>query len=90
MENLPRDFRTDDLGEAAALQVTGLALTRIFWEGSRAYFIFTDATVDDLLSRYRRDQLSVPAHAYYQTLRKLRDQLFNQKGGDTHEHHHQA
>lgn len=82
MENRPQDeYRTKDLGEAAALFCSESAkLLRLAKERDFFWFVFSNRQFcQDIANQYWFGELLVNAKTYQDALRSLKDRLFAQQ-----------
>jgi len=71
------EYRTKDLGEAAALMSSSIRLLRLEKAGNIFWFIFDEKIKSERLSdEYWSGDLEVKAKSYDNALRTLKDRLF--------------
>lgn len=74
------EYRTKDLGEAAALSCSSTKLLRLEKEDNFFWFIFSNNdTCQKLSNNYWSGDLRVSAKEYSDALRSLKDRLFARK-----------
>ena len=73
------EYKTKDLGEAAALVTEGIKLVALSWEENICWFEFSGADIKKISDMYWSGDLLVPARVYAGNLRSLKDRLFAQK-----------
>lgn len=72
------EYKTKDLGEAAALLTQGVKLLRLDKASRFYWFVFEGKNSQDVSNAYWSEQLSVIAKKYNDSLRTLKDRLFAQ------------
>lgn len=73
-------FRTKDLPIAAFLYASGKRLFESQNDNGKVWFVFNDkATCENLVNSYWRKDASVNAKEYADSLRTLKDLIFNDK-----------
>ena len=71
------EFQTTDLQIASALMASGQSLTRLDWQSGRAYFVFENKSrCEGLVQAYWASDLRLPAKDYFNSMRELKDRLF--------------
>jgi len=71
------EYKTKDLGEAAALLSNSVRLLRLEKDGNIFWFVFDEKTKSERLSdKYWSGDLMVNAKGYDNALRTLKDRLF--------------
>lgn len=74
------EYKTRDLGEAAALVCDLVKLLRLQKESKFYWFIFTNKSLcEQLANEYWSGDLKINARQYNEALRSLKDRLFAQK-----------
>lgn len=78
--NLQSEYRTKDLGEAAALFCKSAKLLRLEQEEGFSWFIFRSKDICQRISNnYWFGELLINAKSYQDALRTLKDRLFAQR-----------
>lgn len=73
------EYKTKDIGEAAALITTGIKIIRIDREGHICWFVFTKSDALRTSNNYWSGELIVAAKKYNDNLRSLKDRVFAQR-----------
>ena len=74
----PEQYRTKDLGEAAALLVKEASLTDIERIGNVCWFIFENGkSCKDIATQFHFGTVIVDARAYYEAVKRLKSRIFN-------------
>lgn len=72
------EYKTKDLGEAAAYLTKDVKLLRFEGDFNFFWFIFREDEVVGLTDGYWNGELLVPARIYQENLRSLKDRIFAQ------------
>lgn len=74
---MPQEYKTKDLGEAAALLCKGAKLLRLEKEANFYWFIFSDKILcEQTANTYWSGDCMVSAKTYQDSMRTLKDRLF--------------
>jgi len=73
------EFKTKDIGEAAALYASGVKLLRLDRELNFFWFIFEKRNSIEISDLYWSGTLKVRAKEYNDSLKTLKDRLFSRK-----------
>lgn len=72
------NYKTHDLGEAAAILVKKQKLIRIDREGRICWFIFEDRKMCEKISKqFFFEDLMINAREYFETIRRLKSLIFS-------------
>lgn len=75
------EYRTKDLGEAAALLASNIKLLRLESENNFFWFIFEDNNAWEISDDYWSGDLRVSAKDYNDSYKTLKDRIFARQGG---------
>lgn len=74
------EYQTKDLGEAAALLTSGIAMLDLVWRDSKAYFVFEDPMeCRRLAQEYFFGSLQLPVRFYYENVRTIKRKLYEEQ-----------
>ena len=73
------EYKTKDIGEAAALYSSGLKLLRLEKVSNFYLFVFKNDEAEKIANSYWSDELSVKAKTYNDSFRTLKERIFSLK-----------